>query len=43
MKAVFSKVLNRGTPPESFIAALITWGQSADESIFAPNDNPARS
>lgn len=40
MKAVFSKVLNRGIPPESFIAELIAWGKSEDKSIFAPNDNP---
>lgn len=33
-------VSNRGTPPDSFLEQLVAWGKSADESIFAANDNP---
>jgi hypothetical protein len=40
MKAVFHEVLNRGSAPKSFIDALIVWGKTAPEEIFAPNPNP---
>lgn len=40
MKAVFSKVSNRGTPPASFIAELIAWAKVAPDEIFVPNDDP---
>ncbi len=33
-------VANRGVPPDSFLRELVTWGKTADESIFAPNDDP---
>lgn len=39
--ATKSKVLNRGTPPDSFLSELVTWGRSAPEEIFAVNANPA--
>lgn len=32
-----SRVLNRGTPPESFLQELVAWGKSAPDDIFAPN------
>jgi hypothetical protein len=31
-------VLNRGTPPESFLEELVAWGKTAPDEIFAPND-----
>jgi hypothetical protein len=31
-------VLNRGTPPESFLEELVVWGKSAPDEIFAPNN-----
>lgn len=37
MSALFSKVHNRGTPPESFINDLIAWGRIAPDSIFEVN------
>jgi len=40
MKAVFSKVSNRGIPPRSFIDELVEWGKTAPEEIFAPNNDP---
>ena len=36
-KAIFSEVLNRGCAPQSFIDALVNWGKTAEEEIFAPN------
>lgn len=39
--AIFSKVLNRGRPPEAFIDQLIAWGRTAPDEIFAINPNPA--
>lgn len=39
--AVKQRVSNRGTPPDSFLAQLITWGKTESEDIFAPNANPA--
>lgn len=39
--ATKAHVLNRGTPPDSFLSALVTWGRSAPEEIFAVNANPA--
>jgi hypothetical protein len=36
-EAIFSNVLNRGTAPRQFIDALIEWGKTAPEEIFAPN------
>src|SRR5215468_10167637 len=32
-------VFNRGVPPDSFLAELATWGKSAPDEIFAPNDH----
>lgn len=40
MKAVFSPVANRGTPPQSFINQLVEWARTAPDDIFAPNDDP---
>lgn len=37
---LFSKVSNRGTPPEQFIIELVRWARSAPDEIFAPNDDP---
>jgi hypothetical protein len=36
-EAIFSNVLNRGAAPRQFIDALIEWGKTAQEEIFAPN------
>jgi hypothetical protein len=36
-EAIFSNVFNRGTAPRQFIDALIEWGKTAQEEIFAPN------
>jgi hypothetical protein len=36
-KAIFREVLNRGSAPQSFIDALVDWGKTAEEEIFAPN------
>jgi hypothetical protein len=33
------KVLNRGTPPVSFLNALLDWAEQAPDEIFAENDN----
>lgn len=30
-------VLNRGTPPDSFLEELVNWGRAAEDDIFAPN------
>ena len=38
-KAIFSEVYNRGSAPQSFIDALVNWGRTAEEEIFAPNPN----
>ncbi len=35
--ATKAKVLNRGTPPDSFLDTLVIWGQSAYVEIFEPN------
>ena len=36
-----SPVANRGTPPDSFLAELISWGRTAPDEIFAPRkDDP---
>lgn len=32
------KVLNRGRPPEAFLAELLAWGRAADEVIFQKNE-----
>jgi hypothetical protein len=34
-------VLNRGQPPDEFLATLVTWGRAASDEIFAPNTNPS--
>lgn len=34
-------VLNRGVPPDSFLAALVEFGRTAPDEIFAQNANPA--
>lgn len=39
--ATKAQVLNRGTPPESFLSELVAWGRSAPEEIFSVNANPA--
>jgi len=39
--ATKAKVKNRGTPPDSFLTELVTWGRSAASEIFAPNPNPS--
>lgn len=33
-------VLNRGTPPDSFLDELVAWGRTAPEEIFAVNATP---
>ena len=33
-------VLNRGTPPDSFLDELVKWAREADTAIFLPNDVP---
>ncbi len=38
-QATKQKVLNRGIPPDQFLTEMVTWGASADDDIFAPNDN----
>lgn len=38
--ATKQEVSNRGVPPDSFLAALATWGCNADDAIFAPNNSP---
>jgi hypothetical protein len=35
------RVKNRGIPPDEFLTELVQWGKHADNSIFAPNPNPA--
>lgn len=35
MSALQSKVLNRGTPPPSFIQEMVAWGRCAPDDIFA--------
>ena len=35
---VNGKVINRGTPPESFLCELIAWGKTAPDVIFARNN-----
>jgi len=35
---VDGKVINRGTPPESFLRELIAWGKTAPDVIFARNN-----
>ena len=37
MTALKSKVHNRGTPPDAFLAELIAWGKDAPYDIFAIN------
>lgn len=37
MKAAFSKVANRGAPPESFLAELVDWARQSPDSIFEQN------
>jgi len=32
------KVLNRGTPPDAFLDALVDWGKSAPAEVFEKND-----
>ena len=39
--ATKQRVLNRGTPPDSFLHELVEWGRAAAEEIFVPNPNPA--
>lgn len=39
MSAIFTKVFNRGTPPQSFINELVVWAKSAPDEIFAPNQH----
>lgn len=31
-------VLNRGTPPDSFLDELVVWAKKADSAVFLPND-----
>ena len=38
-RATKQKVHNRGIPPDSFLDELITWGRTAADDIFAPNEN----
>lgn len=38
--ATKAHVSNRGVPPDSFLIALVEWGRSAKEEIFAVNDEP---
>ena len=36
-----SPVANRGSPPDSFLTELVSWGRNADETIFEPRrDDP---
>jgi len=37
--ATKQKVLNRGIPPDGFLAELVAWGRSAPDDIFAPNEH----
>lgn len=37
--AAKARVSNRGVPPDSFLATLVTWGRSATQDIFTPNSN----
>ena len=37
-KYLLSFVKNRGTPPTSFLDTLIAWAKTADDEIFAPNN-----
>lgn len=39
--ATLKSVYNRGTPPVSFLLALLEWARLASDEIFAPNPNPA--
>lgn len=38
-QATKQKVLNRGNPPDGFLAEMVTWGARAADDIFAPNAN----
>lgn len=40
MSAIFTKVSNRGVPPQKFIEELVLWGRTAPDEIFAPNRDP---
>lgn len=33
-------VLNRGTPPDSFLDELVEWAKSVDQAVFLSNDVP---
>ncbi len=35
-----SVVYNKGRPPDGFLQELIIWGRTADDDIFAVNDEP---
>lgn len=37
MSPLFSKVFNRGVPPQSFLDEMIAWAKSAPNELFAPN------
>jgi hypothetical protein len=39
--ATLAPVFNRGTPPDDFLTELVAWSKTADDLIFAPNDNNA--
>ena len=37
--ATKQKVFNRGVPPDGFLDELVSWGKSAPDEIFAPNEH----
>lgn len=40
MSALLSAVGNRGPAPTKFISEVVEWAETANPSVFAPNDNP---
>lgn len=38
--ATKAAVEDQGRPPDSFLTELVTWGRSAPDEIFAPNNDP---
>lgn len=39
--ATKKRVGDQGVPPDSFLDAIVTWTKAEEDSVFAPNPNPA--
>lgn len=40
MNKILHPVINRGSPPPTFLKELLAWAATEDLAVFAPNDNP---